>query len=399
LAQSPAGVWRKAGVEAGVWRKPRQPESPPPNVASSSTGGNPAKRRRPRQPESPPPNVASSSTGGNPVNLEPVVLNLDGADGDGAGYDSEFTVLSSDESGASIFGLRSALHEVEEDDELSDSSSQGDGEMAVPSHHGAARVGRTVAEKVRVSKWRTDNFLLDSLDFAYVFTDFEEAYSQAGRAVAMSWSKAATLAEPEMVTDMTRVSAVEATATKIRKVDEQKKTQAIKRRKLTDASSLRQPGEGAEVEEEEEDKVRFIEPLAQLMMDCEVGRTENASATDEEFMSSLRRKATRVVKAAGIPTLHIAITTADELRKYLESRETHMGVNKVEPIVLEEFLWQSRARVRAVNAICWMCKNLRLGWPIDSVERPDTKKASPIVVERKQAPVAQPVMLKALETP
>ena len=98
-------------------------------------------------------NVASSSTGGNPVKLEPVVLDSDGADGDGAGYDSEFTVLSSDESGASIFGLRGALHEVEEDDELSESSSQGNGEMAV-------------AEKERVSKWRTDNLLLDSLDFA-----------------------------------------------------------------------------------------------------------------------------------------------------------------------------------------------------------------------------------------
>ena len=113
-------------------------------------------------------------------------------------------------------------------------------------------------------------------------------------------------------------------------------------------------------------------------------------------MNSLRRKATRVVKAAEIQTLHRAITTVDELRKYLESRATHMGVNKVEPIVLEEFLWQSRARVRAVDAICWTCKNLQLGWPIDSVERPDTKKASLIGMECKQAPAAQPGMLKAL---
>ena len=59
------------------------------------------------------------------------------------------------------------------------------------------------------------------------------------------------------------------------------------------------------------------------MMDCEVGRTENASATDEEFMSSLRRKATRVVMASGIPTLHIAIITADELRKYIWKVERH----------------------------------------------------------------------------
>ena len=151
------------------------------------------------------------------------------------------------------------------------------------------------------------------------------------------------------------------------------------------------------MEEEEEDKMQFTEPLAQLMMDCGVGRTENASATNVEIMKSLRRKAARVVKAAETPTLQRAITTAEELRKYLESRTTHMGINKVEPIVLEQFLWQSQARVRAVNATCWMCKNLQLGWPIDSVERPDTKKASLIGMECKQAPAAQPGMLKALE--
>ena len=36
--------------------------------------------RKPRQPESPPPNVASSSPGGNPVKLEPVAVDSDGAD-------------------------------------------------------------------------------------------------------------------------------------------------------------------------------------------------------------------------------------------------------------------------------------------------------------------------------
>jgi hypothetical protein len=100
--------------------------------------------RKPRQPEGPPPNVASSCSGGNPVKREPVAVDSDGADGDGVGYDSEFTVLDSDESGASIFGLRSAIHEVEEGDELSDASSQGDDEMAV-------------AERERVNRWRTGN--------------------------------------------------------------------------------------------------------------------------------------------------------------------------------------------------------------------------------------------------
>ena len=366
------------GEASGARRKPRQPESPPQvarktasallaeikaqllarekNEASSSTEENPTKRRRLRQPESRPPNGASSSTGGNPVRLQPVVLDSSGADRDGDGYDSGFTILSSDDSEASVFGLRSALHEVEADDELSDSSSQGNGDMAV-------------AEKERASKWRMDNFLQYNLDFAYVFKNFEEAYYHAGRAVAVAWSKARKLAEPWMVTDVARVSEVEATASKICKVDEQKKAQAIKRKRPIDASSLRQPGEGTQMEEEQDDKARFLEPLAQLMMDCGVGRTENASAADEEIMTSHRRKATRVVKANGIPTLHKAIITADELRKHLESRPMHMDVNKVEPVVLEEFLWQSHAPGRAFNAIGWMCKNLQLEWPIGGKAR------------------------------
>ena len=102
---------------------------------------------------------------------------------------------------------------------MSEASSQGDDEMAV-------------AERERVSRWRIDNLLLNDLDFAYVFVEFEEAYSHAGRAVAMAWSRARIWAEPEMVRDMARISAVEATATKIRKVDEQKKTSAVKKRKI-----------------------------------------------------------------------------------------------------------------------------------------------------------------------
>ncbi len=90
-------------------------------------------RRQPRQPGFPPPGVASSSNAQLPVQevkIEPIAIasdvqlvqmmqseldvdvDSDDADGDGKGYASEITVLDSDESGASIFGLRSALHEM-----------------------------------------------------------------------------------------------------------------------------------------------------------------------------------------------------------------------------------------------------------------------------------------------
>ena len=122
----------------------------------------------------------------------------------------------------------------------------------------------------------------------------------------------------------------------------------------------------------------------------------NPSDKDEETMNSRRHRARQVVEAAGIPSLHRAITTAAEVRKYLEERATHMGADMLEPTVLEEFLGQSRDRVRAVDALCWMCKNLQLRSPTGEVWRPDTEEASSISTKPKQAPVAQPGMLKAL---
>jgi hypothetical protein len=222
--------------------------------------------------DEPPLNTPGLSSGGNPVKLEPgkhrSVRAIDELDKDEAGQESDesssqppFTVLDS-ESDTSVFGLRSMLHEVEDEDELSDSSSQGDSQRA--------RAGRECAYK-----WRTEHSMQDDLDFAYAFVTFDEAYASAGRAVAMSWSRARLLAEPEMTTDMAKISAVEATATKIRRVDERKKEAVVKKRKMASAAFLRQPGKGTEAEEKDDDKARFIEPLANLMRDCGVRRLEN----------------------------------------------------------------------------------------------------------------------------
>ena len=197
--------------------------------------------------------------------------------------------------------------------------------------------------------------------------------------------------------DEAKLNAIEATSAKIRTVDEKRKQRCTDKKNLAKTPSLRKPGKGIKPEEIEEDKTQFIEPLVKLMMDCGVSRSDNASATDEQITTSLRRKATRVVGAHDVPTLHRAVTTANEVRKYLEGRTTHMGVDHIEPTVLEEFLWQSSARGRAVNSVAWMCKNLQLGWPIEKVEQPDVEKVSLISMECRQTPAAQPGMLKALE--
>ena len=71
----------------------------------------------------------------------------------------------------------------------------------------------------KVHKWREQQSLEIDNDFAVVLTSFEEAYSNAGRAVAMAWSHCRALAEPTLGTDATNAKAIEATLSKIMKVD------------------------------------------------------------------------------------------------------------------------------------------------------------------------------------
>ena len=187
-----------------------------------------------------------------------------------------------------------------------------------------------MAEAVKevVRRWRSDNLLMDNLDFAYVFVDFKEAYSNAGRAVAVSWSSARILAEPGMITDVNWVSKMEGTDMERNKeelfleldhaaamaaagyIDDggRKSEEFLERRRLYSArqragevirrsdepnqascarearciaASLRQPGEMAEGEIEYDVKMRFTEPLAQLMRDCEVGREKRSASAME----------------------------------------------------------------------------------------------------------------------
>ena len=61
-----------------------------------------------------------------------------------------------------------------------------------------------------------------------------------------------------MASDMARVATIDATTTKIKHVDEQRKMVAAKKRKITTVAHLRKPGKGTEVEEEDDDKLRFL---------------------------------------------------------------------------------------------------------------------------------------------
>ena len=336
--------------------------------------------RNPRRANAPHPSAASSSSRGQPeqIKSEPDDASTEG-DEEGGGYASDLTVIDSDASQASIYGLRSALHEVEQEDELSEASSY---------DHDS----RAVAERGRVNLWRTQNLLESDPDFAYAFNNFQSAYAHAGRAVAAAWSNARFLAEPDM--DEAMLSAIEATADKIRAVDNKKNQRLINRERWT-KSSLRQPGKGASPEEAEDDKNQFIEPFVELMVYCNTSRRDNSSASMRRLAISSRLKATQAVKSADFLTLYRAVITARDIMLYIDHNFTQ--ANGVDPTMLEDFLLQSSARNRAVKAVEWMCNNLDLELPIEEMGEPAVQEASLNSTRRKRFPATQPVMLKALE--
>ena len=297
------------------------------------------------------------------------------------------TAPDSDSSGSSLFNLRSKAHDISDVDELSDVSSQASDEAAN-------------AIRERVEQWRLDTGHELDEDFAFRFMSFEDAYANTDEDIARSWVKVRTAYEPSIIMDLARIEVIEGTLTKIRKIDSEKKAAdekwAKRMKPSIKVSTLRKQGKGTEKEETPADKIVFINPLASLMMECNVGRADNQTSTDADLMDSLTRKATRLVSDTSIPTMQRAITTIEELKAFLASKYTHMGVSNLEPIALEKYLFSTTYSTRALASLSWICNNLHLGWPLESIEKPVSKKTSLIGMECKQAPLAQPSMIQAL---
>ena len=132
--------------------------------------------------------------------------------------DDALTVLSSDDSDASIFDLRERFHASDgewsdgEESLISDDNEDVDAE----------------AEKDAVAKWRQKQQLQDDRDFAFVYVSFEEAYLEAGRAVAMAWSRCRQRAELSLNTDAAHALSLTAISAKIKACDEIRASNELK---------------------------------------------------------------------------------------------------------------------------------------------------------------------------
>ena len=248
---------------------------------------------------------------------------------------------------ARVFGLHARDYEVDESNELSDVSSQGCDEVSM-------------AERGEVCKWRTDNFLADDLDFAYVFSSFAQAYLNAGKAVAKHWSKSRILANPAVFSDESRFSKIEGTTKKIQALDEQQE-HAIVSNGLSDKPPLRQPEKGAGCNEAYENSRIFAEPLEQLLARCTLRKSDTT-------LASIESKVEKLINATSVITLYRAAATAVELQEYLSKCDIQLERDELDAKTIEKFLLATRAQRRAGNSVVWMSNNLQLGWPVTELE-------------------------------
>ena len=98
--------------------------------------------------------------------------------------------------------------------------------------------------RAKVMQWRNDNLMTEDSDFAFTFTTFQSAYTSAGRAVAMEWSRIRLREEPRLAKDAARAPAVAALAASIIAADgaRTKRSRSPRRpAKTRKLSALRKP--------------------------------------------------------------------------------------------------------------------------------------------------------------
>ena len=145
-------------------------------------------------------------------------------------------------------------------------------------------------------------------------------------------------------------------------------------------------------------KEGFKQPVVEITKAGEVLEARSSQASCEVYSETLAHISLRLCSEAEMHTLHRAVTTADGLRSWIQTRGDSTTFADVQVIVLEGFIWQSQAKTRVITSLGWLCENLGLAWPLDKLEKPVVGKVgSALGMEAKQTPAAQPMMFNHLE--
>ena len=241
-----------------------------------------------------------------------------------------------------------------------------------------------MVEEGRVRSWRTQHKLEDDGDFAFYFIDYDQALTNAGRAVAHAWLEARHASTGGMLQQMEQAlrdvdSRAPATFRPLQIKPKQRKRPLRLRENQADAPEAIQ---------------RRVNALCQVWREAEALKPSGHLSPDimESWARSCERLAQRHVTQAEPVTVTNAISTFRELRESLIHRGRSFPPQAVDiDYLLHE---QTSAPVRALNSLKWLSKQGSLNWPLSHVALPvRTQTREP----RGQAVAVSPLMLAELE--
>ena len=273
---------------------------------------------------------------------------------------------------------------------------------------------RIAIDAAKVDRWRQAKRLAgpkNDANFAFWFSSYEEAKTDAGRAVAQAWEKMRNHVRPQMALRAAAIVSEERRTSSPKRESSTPPAQPPKRRKLLALGPKKRPPRTEETRVEASHKQGFVSTLVDIQRTCS-NRKDPALAKDSHkeaaFVSSITKRAERLCAQDGAEelTLKRVQDTWEDLIEHVKEVVGDMGhtaedvaqyIRDMTVSELEKFVEESTAPSRVHPSLRWMFNNLDISLPIADMQAHRAKPADPYGIHAKQKPAVELYMIEQLE--
>ena len=247
--------------------------------------------------------------------------------------------------------------------------------------------------ELKAHQWRVQANLQQEMNFAFRFSSHQEAFAEAGTAVAQDWSKVKILQYQDQCRIQAEASVGLQALESIQEEFAQQSQPAAKQIKVTGRSGPLTLTERTQSSAILEVKQEYITMLISMQHACSAQARPDSNP--EVLEESFRRRAEAKADKAEITTLIRVLSTWGEIIDYAQKED--VDPRDLEAVQLEECIHMCTDNPnRAWAALHWLCSSMNLVWAFDQITPPVAKKQPD---EREsQANCADPNMMWSLET-
>ena len=245
-------------------------------------------------------------------------------------------------------------------------------------------------EALKVQAWLIENGIESTADFAFWFTNYEEALQEAGWAVANAWEIARKTSEPGIAGLVRRIFEAER-AGQVEAIPVPSQSLRIKPTRAKRALSAPVPGRRSGYEKEVQPSMAMDEEVTQKFMDMLLLVGQHRS-DDPRARTNFRAIIREVLTRAEPATVKKGLQTWQELQTAMATA----SVVELDAHFLAQFARESSAPTRVYHALRWLGRNFPLSMDLALLVAP-TKQVGGRYGGGRQAPVVPPPLIHYLD--